>query len=158
MFKKCLMGLLVLCMMFGSSSIAFAKNDFADKKPGSYFTGSYYISESEIVVTNCNQLFLGKGTIIRASNIAFLTYPKSDGKITPKYTTIFSSDKNDIIVVLDEDMQVYLTDGGYVCTVFDDVDEYLSTLKNRCDITPKAVVLMDNQKSQFIQMIRPILF
>ena len=144
--------------MFGSVSAVFAKDDFAGKPDGTYFTGCYYIPESETVITNCNQLFLGKGTIIRASNIAFMTCPKGNGKINPKYTTLFSSDKNDIIVILDEDMQVYLTDGGYICTVFDDVDKYLSTLKNRCNITPKAVVLMDNQKSQFIQMIRPILF
>ena len=149
--------MLVVFILLSSNLTAFAKEDFTNKKPATFFTGNYYISESETVIPVCSQLILGKGTIVRASNIAFLTCPQGDGKTTPKYTTLFSSDKNDIIVVLDEDIQVYLTDGGYVCTVFDDVDEYLSTLKNRCDITPKAVVLMDNQKSQFIQMIRPIL-
>lgn len=113
------------------------------------------VEENEISI--CSELFLEKGTIIRASTIAFLTCPEGDGKTTPKYTTLFSSDKNNIIVVLDEDMQVYLTEGGYVCTIFDDVDEYLSTLKNRCDITPKAVVHMDNQKSQFIQLVLSLL-
>lgn len=156
MKKVSMVMVMIMVMVFVSATTAFAKDDFAGKKPGTYFTGNYYISESETVITNCNQLFLGKGTIIRASNIAFLNN-FSDNKTTPKYTTLISSDKNDIIVILDEDMQVYLTDGGYICTVFTDTDKYLQVLQDRCDITPKMVVHMDNQKSQLIQLILSLL-
>jgi len=155
MNRTLLVVVLLIVTLLSNGGIALGKDDFTGKPDGTYFTGCYYISESETVIPVCSQLILGKGTIIRASNIAFLNY-SGNSKTNPKYTTLISSDKNDTIVVLDEDMQVYLTDGGYICTVFNDTDKYLQVLKDRCDITPKMVIHMDNQKSQLIQLILSI--
>lgn len=96
MFGKYLISLLVLCMVFGSFSVVFAGGGIAKLK-------------NEKSVPICSELFLKKGTIIRATNVAFLT---ENPTTSPKYTTKYTG--NDQLVFLTEDTQVYLTDGGYI--------------------------------------------
>lgn len=57
----------------------------------------------------CTEIFLKKGTIIRSSNIAFLT--KNKKNTDPKYTTLYKGENQ--IIFLTKDTQVYLTNGGF---------------------------------------------
>ena len=144
---------IVMVMVFVSTTTAYAKNDFAKKTDGGYFTGNYYISESETVFTDCSRIECGAGTIIRASTICLRSI-NGNGKTAPLFYTLVSSDQNNIVMILDEDMEVYLPDGGYTCTVFNNSDEYLSTLQQRCNIAPNMVFHIDNKMSTIIQLIR----
>ena len=144
---------MIMVMVFVSTTTAYAKNDFADKPDGTYFTGCYYIPESETVFTDCSRIECGAGTIIRASAICLRSI-NGNGKTAPLFYTLVSSDQNNIVMVLDENMEIYLPDGGYTCTVFNNPDEYLAKLQQRCNIVPNMVFHMDNKVSTIIQLIR----
>ena len=153
MKKTLLVVVLLIVTLLSNGGIALGKDDFTGKPDGAYFTGCYHISESETVFADCSRIECGAGTIIRASTICLRSI-NGNGKTTPLFYTLVSSDKNNIVMILDEDMEIYLPDGGYTCTVFNNTDKYLQVLQDRCDITPKMVFHMDNKMSTIIQLIR----
>ncbi|MDD4136221.1 MAG: hypothetical protein PHN66_04095 [Candidatus Shapirobacteria bacterium] len=117
-------------------SVSFSNSatiNFKNLKLSTTFTKAEKL-DKEIKIPICSELFLKKGTIIRSSNIAFLNYPASPNE--PKYYTYNSSTSNDLIVILEDDMWVYLSSGGFYTTKFKNIDKYLIDLKNTCEITP----------------------
>jgi len=146
MKKTLLVVILLITTLLSNGGIASGKDDFAGKQSATYFTGNYYLIGQEKIIPVCSELSLKKGTIIRSSNIAFLTYARG-GNDEPLYSTLFSCENsNNIVVILDEDMQVYLSNGGYITTEFKDTEKYLKSLKTY-NIEPMSVYHMSNAES-----------